>query len=221
MRCRRSGASTWAAVLKRQPEASADLAEHLRRFPGSQFSPDALYWLGRLAEEAGNSALARTYYAKLLERFPQNYFATTAAKRLRALGPGAGSRCGHSCNDSARATRVAARRYHPCGRCEPPGARRCAALDRFDASAELELRAAFAATGEPRLLLEAAQEARQRRTRRRGDRDRAPDLSAARVAAVRPSSARSVAHGLRHAVSNLPSWRARPPRAWIPCLRPA
>jgi len=150
---------TWAAVLKRQPNASADLAEHLRRFPGSQFSPDALYWLGRLSEEAGNSALARTYYAKLLERFPQNYFAVTAAKRLRALGPGEGTdadilatippvppalRLGDRIPAAAASRQTRADALRSIG---------------FDASAELELRAAFASTGEPRLLLEAAQEA--------------------------------------------------------------
>jgi soluble lytic murein transglycosylase len=150
---------TWAAILKRQPDASADLADHLRRFPGSQFSPDALYWLGRLSEEAGNSALARTYYAKLLERFPQNYFAVTATKRLRALGPGAGA------DADILATIPPVPPALPLGASIPAAASsrqtRADALRSigFDASAELELRAAFASTGEPRLLLEAAQEA--------------------------------------------------------------
>jgi soluble lytic murein transglycosylase len=150
---------TWAAILKRQPNAPAYLAEHLRRFPGSQFSPDALYWLGRLSEEAGNSALARTYYGKLLERFPQNYFAVTAAKRLRALGPGAGA------DADILATIPPVPAALPLGDSIPTAAAsrqtRADALRSigFDASAELELRAAFASTGEPRLLLEAAQEA--------------------------------------------------------------
>jgi len=150
---------TWAAVLKRQPNATADLAEHLRHFPGSQFSPDAVYWLGRLSEEAGNSALARTYYAKLLERFPQNYFAVIGAKRLRALGPGTGS------DTDILATIPPVPPVLPLGNSIPAAAAsrqlRADALRSigFDASAELELRAAFAATGEPRLLLEAAQEA--------------------------------------------------------------
>src|SRR5277367_1279801 len=150
---------TWAAILKRQPEAAADLADHLRRFPGSQFSPDALYWLGRLSEEAGNSALARAYYAKLLERFPQNYFATTAVKRLRALG------AGPAADADILATIPAVPPALPLGNTIPAAAAnrqmRADALRSisFDASAELELRAAFAATGEPRLLLEAAQEA--------------------------------------------------------------
>ena len=43
----------WTAVLKRAPEGAELLQEHLRRFPGSAYTPDALYWLGRLAEEAG------------------------------------------------------------------------------------------------------------------------------------------------------------------------
>ena len=150
---------TWAAILKRQPEAAADLADHLRRFPGSQFSPDALYWLGRLSEETGNSALARTYYAKLLERFPQNYFATTAVKRLRALG------AGPAADADILATIPPVPPALPLGDTIPATAAnrqmRADALRSigFDASAELELRAAFAATGEPRLLLEAAQEA--------------------------------------------------------------
>jgi peptidoglycan lytic transglycosylase len=150
---------TWAAILKRQPEAAADLADHLRRFPGSQFSPDALYWLGRLSEEAGNSALARTYYAKLLERFPQNYFASAAVKRLRALGPGPGA------DADILATIPPVPPALPLGATIPAAAAgrqmRADALRSigFDASAELELHAAYAATGEPRLLLEAAQEA--------------------------------------------------------------
>src|SRR5271170_883302 len=150
---------TWAAILKRQPEAAADLADHLRRFPGSQFSPDALYWLGRLSEEAGNSALARTYYAKLLERFPQNYFATTAVKRLRALG------AGPAVDADILAAIPPVPPALPLGDTIPAAAAsrqmRADALRSiaFDASAELELHAAYAATGEPRLLLEAAQEA--------------------------------------------------------------
>jgi soluble lytic murein transglycosylase len=150
---------TWAAILKRQPDATADLTEHLRRFPGSQFSPDALYWLGRLSEEGENSALARTYYAKLLERFPQNYFATTAVKRLRALG------AGPAADADILATIPPVPAALPLGDTIPAAAAtrqmRADALRSigFDASAELELHAAYTATGEPRLLLEAAQEA--------------------------------------------------------------
>ena len=148
----------WVAVIKRQPNASDLLTEHLRRFPGSQFSSDALYWLGRLAEEAGDPALARGYYAKLQERYPQNYFQSLAVARMRSLGAG-----------PVTSAEVLAK-VPPVLPAQPLGAIPAAATERqaradalrsiaFDASAELELRAAYASTGEPRLLLEAAQAA--------------------------------------------------------------
>ncbi|MFZ0087134.1 MAG: transglycosylase SLT domain-containing protein [Candidatus Acidiferrales bacterium] len=149
----------WTAVLKRQPEAAQDLAEHLRRFPGSQFTPDALYWLGRLAEESQNSGLARSYYEKLQQRFPQNYFANAATDRLRTLGSGPET------DPDVLALIPALPPAMTVGPAIPAAAQaRQARADAlrsiaFDASAELELRAAFVATGEPRLLLEAAQEA--------------------------------------------------------------
>ena len=150
---------TWAAVLKRQSDASELLIDHVRRFPASPFAPDALYWLGRLAEESDNPALARAYYEKLQSRFPQNYFSTAASAHLRTLGSG----------PVADAAVLASVQPLPAsltlGSAIPAAAaNRQARADAlrsigFDASAELELRAAYAATGEPRLLLEAAQEA--------------------------------------------------------------
>src|SRR3984957_473574 len=149
----------WAAVLKRQPDASALLLDHLRRFSGTTFAPDALYWLGRLAEESDNPALARAYYEKLQSRFPQNYFSTAASAHLKKLGPG----------PVADAAVLVSVQPLPASLTLGPtipaaAANRHARADAlrsigFDASAELELRAAYAATGEPRLLLEAAQEA--------------------------------------------------------------
>ena len=149
----------WAAVLKRQSDASELLIDHLRRFPGSPFAPDALYWLGRLAQESDNPALARAYYEKLQSRFPQNYFSTAASAHLKKLGPG----------PVADAAVLVSVQPLPASLTLGPtipaaAANRQARADAlrsigFDASAELELRAAYAATGEPRLLLEAAQEA--------------------------------------------------------------
>ena len=148
----------WVAVLKRQPDASDLLTEHLRRFPGSQFSADALYWLGRLAEEAGNPSLALGYYNKLQERYPQNYFESLAMVRMRSLGAGPAT----NAEVLKKVPPVLA--AQPLGAIPPAAAARQARADAlrtiaFDASAELELRAAYASTGEPRLLLEAAQAA--------------------------------------------------------------
>jgi soluble lytic murein transglycosylase len=147
----------WAAVLKRQPEAAQLLSDHLRRFPGSAFTPDALYWLGRLAEESGAAALARSYYAKLAERYPQNYFGSLGSARLLALGPGPKE-------ESDVLTTIPPVSSAP-QLDDPPSPAAAVQQARadalrsiaFDASAVLELRAGYAATGDARLLLEAAQ----------------------------------------------------------------
>jgi len=149
----------WAAVLKRQPDAAGLLQDHLRRFPGSSYTPDALYWLGRLAEDAGVAPLARGYYAKLAERYPQNYFETQAAARARAVGTGPVERS--DVLDSIPSVSAIPKLNGPIPLAAVGRQARADALRSigFDASAELELRAGYAATGEPRLLLEAAQSA--------------------------------------------------------------
>jgi soluble lytic murein transglycosylase len=161
----------WVAVLQRQAEAADLLAEHLRRYSGSQFSPDALYWLGRLAEEANNPALARIYYAKLAERYPQNYFGDLAAVRMSALPALGRYVIGEGGISDASDDPAVLDAIPPVPAAKPLGAtipeaeaNRQARADAlrsiaFDASAELELRAAFGATGEPRFLLELAQAA--------------------------------------------------------------
>jgi soluble lytic murein transglycosylase len=149
----------WASIIKRRPDASDLIIKHLYRFPGSAYTSDALYWLGRLAEEAQDIALARAYYQKLQTRFPQNYFTQLATARFRVIGHGPGSPA------PVLATIPPVPPVKRLGDAIPPAAAtRQARADAlrsisFDASAELELRAAYAATGEPRLLLEAAQEA--------------------------------------------------------------
>jgi soluble lytic murein transglycosylase len=147
------------AVLNRQSDAAELLGEQLLRFPGSPFTADALYWLGRLAEDAGNAGLARSYYGKLVDRYSQNYFQNLAATRLRALGPGTTTDADVLANVPPPPPALTLSDTIP-----PAAAERQARADAlrsiaFDTSAELELRAAFATTGEPRLLLEAAQEA--------------------------------------------------------------
>ena len=149
----------WTAVLKHDPQAADLVAEQVRRYGGSSYTPDALYWLGRLAEQSGEPGLARTYYDKLEERYPQNYFERLGASRLRELGDG--ERTDPDLLSLIPPVPPAA----PLGASIPPAAaERQARADAlrsiaFDASAEIELRAAYAATGEARLLLEAAQAA--------------------------------------------------------------
>ena len=149
----------WLAYLTRQPYADEKLIRFLRRYPVSANSSDALYWLGRNAEQNGNIALARGYFRGALERFPQTYFGQHAALRLDHLGAG----------DLEAPEVLAAIPPAPALRPfdEPIP---LAAADRWqraqalrvialDAAAESELKAAYFATASPRLLFEAAQAA--------------------------------------------------------------
>jgi soluble lytic murein transglycosylase len=149
----------WIAYLDRQPYADDKLTAFLRKYPTSANASDALYWLGRSAERSGNPSHARAYFHTDADRFPQTYFGRAAAVRLDKMGPG----------DEDPPDFLAAIPPAPALRSfdEPVPA---AAQDRwvraqalriiaFDASAELELKSGFYATGSPRLLFEAAQAA--------------------------------------------------------------
>ncbi len=151
----------WLAYLDRRPDAQARLESHLRRFSGSSYTGDALYWLGRNAERAGDLARARAFYLKLAERYPQTYFGSLGRERLNSLG-------------AAGAAGVEVLSFilppSPLPTLEKSAApavavsfERARALRQiaFDSSTELELRAGYLQTGEARLLLEAAQDAVQ------------------------------------------------------------
>jgi soluble lytic murein transglycosylase len=155
--------AAWVAYLTGQAEAAQLLERHIEKFPGSPFVPDALYWLGRGAEQAKDPARARAYYEEAVARFPQSYFGLLAARRLAAIGraPAAAinlplppAPAGPLPTFSESIPAAAAERWA-----------RAQALESvaFDASAELELRAAYEATGTPRLLLEAARAAENAR----------------------------------------------------------
>ncbi len=149
----------WVAYLERQPYADDKITIFLRKYPVSGGAVNALYWLGRNAERSGNPAHARAYFKKTIDRFPTSYFADAAQNRLEKLGPGEEE------VPDFLAQIPPAPPLRPFD--EPVAANvldhwnRAQALRTiaFDASAELELRAAYAATASPRFLVEAAQAA--------------------------------------------------------------
>jgi soluble lytic murein transglycosylase len=149
----------WIAYRARRPEAPAMLAEHLRRFPGSPFTVDALYWLGRAAERDGAIGRASAFYRKAAERFPQTYFGRLAAGRLTKLDPapiGTEEVLSLIPPPPAVAVLAAELPLAASDRWKRAQALRSIA---FDSSAELELRAAYTVTGAPMLVFEAAQAA--------------------------------------------------------------
>ena len=75
----------WTAYLENDPQAAALLREQIENYPDSSFTPDALFWLGRLSQKAGDLAAARAYYEKLSTRFAENYFARLARARLAGI----------------------------------------------------------------------------------------------------------------------------------------
>ncbi|HEX8765156.1 MAG TPA: tetratricopeptide repeat protein, partial [Candidatus Acidoferrum sp.] len=78
----------WVAYLDHQPDADERLTNFLLKYPTSSNAVDALYWLGRSSERAGNVPHARSFYTKAVERFPETYFGIAAAARIANLGPG-------------------------------------------------------------------------------------------------------------------------------------
>jgi soluble lytic murein transglycosylase len=132
----------------------------VRRFPTSSYIQDALYWLGRVYERSGNAAHARSFYQASATRFPLTYFGAKAAARLLPEPEGIG--------DSPVDPAVILSMIPPApplppvdqpltAKAQEREARAHALSDiAFDSSAELEYRAAYAATRAPRLLIDAA-----------------------------------------------------------------
>lgn len=59
------------------------MKSHLRQYPNSEKAPAALYFLGRLAEQARDPAAARAYYDEINLFYPNYYYAVRARERLR------------------------------------------------------------------------------------------------------------------------------------------
>lgn len=149
----------WTAYLERKPEAVTLLQKQLERFPNSAFITDNLYWLGREAEKSGDAGLARAYYEKLSDRFPQTYFGGLSHDRLQAVGAGPAAQVDALTRILPPPPAMNVGDAIPTAAATRQARANSLRSIAFDSSAELELRAAFAATGEPRLLLEAAEAA--------------------------------------------------------------
>lgn len=150
----------WTAYMDRKPEAADMIEAYVRRYPISNYVPDALYWLGRSYERLGNPERARSFYLAAANRFPLTYFGAKSASRLRPEPDGIG--------DSPAPVEEFLAGIPPApplpqldqplaAQAEEREARAKALSDiAFDASAELEYRAAYSASRAPKLLIDAA-----------------------------------------------------------------
>jgi soluble lytic murein transglycosylase len=149
----------WAAYMNRKPETVSLLEAFIKNYPTYNAVPDALYWLGRSAERAGNLPRARSFYVKASQRFPQTFFGLRAADKVAAIGsqPLEPAEIIAVVPDAQPIVALDA----PIPPEVEPRWLRAAGLRLigFDASAELELRTAYGISPAPRLLLEAAQSA--------------------------------------------------------------
>ncbi len=150
----------WTAYLDRKPEAADMLEAYVLRFPTSSYVQDALYWLGRAYERSGNAAHARSFYLAATTRFPLTYFGEKAATRLRPEPEGMGDA---PLNPAEFLSVIPPAPPLPpvdqplAAKAQEREVRARALSDiAFDTSAELEYRAAYAATRSPRLLIDAA-----------------------------------------------------------------
>ncbi len=106
---------TWAHYLHRKDDAGGLLREHLRMFPNSDDSSSALYFLGRLAETAGEPSSARTYYGEIIREYPNYFYTALARERLVDLGAAAAasSPAGEFLRGVAFNTRSRVRNFDP------------------------------------------------------------------------------------------------------------
>ncbi|MFM2125966.1 MAG: hypothetical protein RL328_2417 [Acidobacteriota bacterium] len=77
---------TWAHYMRREADAASMLKDHLRAYPASDESAAALYFLGRLSQQAGDARAARAYFAEVATEYPNVFYASQARDRLKALG---------------------------------------------------------------------------------------------------------------------------------------
>ena len=76
----------WRAWLDDAPNRAGLLNEHIRRYGSASTAAGAIYWLGRLHQEAGRRSEAAAHLKAVMGGFPHYYYAFLAERRLRRMG---------------------------------------------------------------------------------------------------------------------------------------
>ncbi len=80
--------AAWLSLRQgRTADAKAGFEQQIALYPDSNEVPSALYWRARLAEEDGNSAMARAFYQKITDRFRNYYYGPLARDRAANFRP--------------------------------------------------------------------------------------------------------------------------------------
>jgi soluble lytic murein transglycosylase len=72
--------------MGKKDDAKRLFEEQLSMYPNSAEVPNAIYWLGRMAEREGDKKLARAYYQKLADNYRYFYYANLARGRMAGVG---------------------------------------------------------------------------------------------------------------------------------------
>jgi soluble lytic murein transglycosylase len=72
--------------MGKKDDAKRLFEEQLSMYPSSAEVPNAIYWLGRMAENDGDKKLARAYYQKLADNYRYFYYANLARARMTRVG---------------------------------------------------------------------------------------------------------------------------------------
>ncbi len=76
---------TWAHYMRRDGDAHEWLRQHLELYPNSGQSSAVLYFLGRIAEQAGDKPAAVAYFVEASTEYPNQFYATISRERLKEL----------------------------------------------------------------------------------------------------------------------------------------
>src|SRR5260370_23490219 len=72
----------FSKYLTRQNDAADWMRAHVERYPQSDKATSAMYFLGRMAENAGSYSEARGWYNGITDRFPNYYYTIQSRERL-------------------------------------------------------------------------------------------------------------------------------------------
>jgi soluble lytic murein transglycosylase len=87
----------WIQLLAGQhQEALATFAEYIGEYPDADFTSNALFWSGKVAQRAGDAAAARAHFDRLIGLYPYSYFSYRAREisgfPVMPIEPGANAR---------------------------------------------------------------------------------------------------------------------------------
>ena len=75
----------WSAYKNKNYKEAYNLGtEHIKNYPNTIASPGVIFWMGKLAERQGNQSEAKGFYQKVLDNYPDDYYAYRASRHINS-----------------------------------------------------------------------------------------------------------------------------------------